>query len=285
MRLSLIIMLLFTCVFTTYSQTNDSLNHYRVISIKDFNNDNQNDVLMGNNYLRSGYLPSHINWNGLAKTYFKYPEWRNVKGSCSPIDMNNDNKIDIVIYITGRLLQPDSTLKDTTTSFVIFSQSGLQNIDTIRLDTIGHYQIYPFVAMNMRISNELVNGRYTSIDNSLTFDLRKIILDVSNPPSTPPGNYIKPSQPTLSNGELIKLYPNPSTYYVNLEMNNYPSGDYTVIFTDSKGEKVMFQNVKIDASSRLVSNINTQGLMTGHYIVSVLSNNNLIGSFRLIIVK
>ena len=83
----------------------------------------------------------------------------------------------------------------------------------------------------------------------------------------------------------IKLYPNPAIENVNLSFNVQKSEALTLNVYDLKGILVMTKFLgKLPEGEQLMQ-INTQDFVSGNYIVSISSDNALVGTNRLVVVK
>jgi hypothetical protein len=78
---------------------------------------------------------------------------------------------------------------------------------------------------------------------------------------------------TVSNLQLVKIYPNPSTGYLNIEFLQPTNGKYSIRLFNILGE-VLYHREFNNISRSLVLDLNN--IPTGNYIVQILSSDNYI---------
>lgn len=75
----------------------------------------------------------------------------------------------------------------------------------------------------------------------------------------------------------LKVYPNPTSEYLNLIVEDFTNQQYSYQLFDVSGK--LIQSDKVSSST---TSINTQALTPGVYLLSVLENNSIIKTFRII---
>ncbi len=84
--------------------------------------------------------------------------------------------------------------------------------------------------------------------------------------------------PTLNDGLKIKIYPNPASSSVVLEMPNQANANYSFRLLNILGEELMTVSIKSGSS-----NVNLEKFVPGMYLVQVVTQNQIISSSKLII--
>lgn len=141
-----------------------------------------------------------------------------------------------------------------------------------RRNAADDWNLYPYYHVNFLSNN---NNKYGAVIidtlqlGEYVFAMKDYLLNVNNLSSA-------------SETQLIKLFPNPATNLLSVEMMSAKNNvqDYSLIITDVVG-KIIYQE-KITQSQSLV-NINTSAYTNGMYFISLKSKDELIAKNKFII--
>ena len=81
------------------------------------------------------------------------------------------------------------------------------------------------------------------------------------------GEVVEPSEiETIESGNILRIYPNPVTSILNIEVDN-TEGEYTLNITSIDGTNMLTQRIKDKTS------LDLSGYPKGYYLVRVLTSN------------
>jgi hypothetical protein len=263
-----------------------------IISVTHLNDGGSLDTVVGFASNTRKFLPKQILWgkdttdNGIPdslkvqKTIIEYPEWLYISGACSIDDFNNDTMTDILLVIWGKLQVDSLNLKDTSTSITIFGRRGLDTINNINITSLDSFQTSPVSSIKMRIGKEFTESRIRDLSYRPSYVLEDIhVQDTSsNPPRIP-------AEQENDDIQCIKVYPNPAQNLVNIEITKQKPGLYEIKFFSVEGFQLYDYCRKVTTNKDLRETINIESLSSGLYFVRIDRNKEMIGIFKLIIIR
>ncbi len=119
-----------------------------------------------------------------------------------------------------------------------------------------------FCAGSGRLINANVNIDY-SIGETITFTASNAINSINSGLGQP--NYIITSIDNNINNTKIKVYPNPTTDFINIDISDMPNLKYTISIVDVNGKKIQYQ----ENITKSKTKIDCQSLPIGIYIMKL----------------
>lgn len=262
-----------------------------VLKVGNFNFDHALDTLIGCASKNRQFYPAYILWGKDAadttiadslkfkSTKLIYPTWNSLRVRSGVDFVNPDTLNDIILVIWGRLQINSVTYKDTATSMVIFGKRGFDTLCSIDLNGLPVFQSTPFVAAKLRINYEFKEGKKRDLSEITSY----VISDHSYSDTSGYENPINSINEPLKDNSNIKVYPNPSIYYIDVEVNEIPPGQYNIKIYDLSGNSLFEQIVRTKSMGDIAQRINTDNIPNGSYLLVVSSGNKMIGKYQLII--
>jgi hypothetical protein len=260
-------------ITSLHSQILDSsIENQRITKIADFNGDLLSDTLISVKNNNSCY-PFCIRWNSITNnsvgvTYFDYSVGDKYDVKVSTYDSNEDNIEDIALkFIKYK--------KNENSKWVIDEKFGVLLQGSRNL------------AYENTVTIKQIQGVYN--DNYVMFDLatlygESVLISNSNIRIYP----LKNSQSISTKGKYspdknalvkCKIFPNPSNNLLNIEVENVPSGRYSLKIVNNLGTELKNENININSNivnyqidiNTMVTGTSSLILMKGDEIVHVSS--------------
>lgn len=250
-----------------------------IYDISDLNSDTHLDTI----YLKSknGNLGlDKINWGSSSyTTHFQYPEMFYQRDFFWNIDINKDGIKDLVVLSSGKIDTVD--YKDTAYLKIVYGQSGFETIDTIKIEEIDSLQFTPYVASTIYPDLGISQGKIQSLSEFPVFELYFNNLDVTD--STVSMKQIFEEEPMLI--ARFNIYPNPAYYYTNIEMIDIQPGNYSIEIRKLSSEVINKFSITTQTKSNITKYLDLKDYATGTYLVQIYSENRLLLSYKLIVIK
>jgi hypothetical protein len=80
----------------------------------------------------------------------------------------------------------------------------------------------------------------------------------------------------------VKAYPNPTSDFLDIKINSEESLTLSIEIRDITGRKLHFQKENVRVNGSYLESLDLSNLSSGNYLVSLLSKNAQIGSFKII---
>ena len=289
----IITILIICCNCTKSYSTLDSNEVYKVVlKVGHFNFDRALDTLIGCASKTREFYPAYIYWGKdpqdttiadslkVRYTKFVYPSWSNLRVRCSVDQINPDSLCDIIFVIWGKKQIDSTTTKDTATSIVVFGTRGFDTISTANLSGLPIFQSSPFVAAKYRRNYEYTDAKKRDLSEITSYIVKDHSYSDTSGYEDPINTDIPQPQKDLKN---IKVYPNPSIYYIDIEVNEIPPGEYQIKIYDFEGSLKIEEPIKTFMKGDIAQRINTDKLPNGSYLLVVSSGKGIIGKYQLII--
>ena len=246
------------------------------------------DTIIGKAGYDRKFIPRYILWGSdttnndypdslkLKRTDIIYPNWYSLKVKLNVDFLNSDTLNDMMFIMWGKLMIDSANYKDTVKSLVIFGQKGLDTLHTINISQMDTLQIEPFIAMKLRMGTDLTDCQIRDFSYKPSYIINKINTD----------NYQQGGTNSIIDKILpsVKIYPNPAIYYTNLELNQIKPGKYKIEIISLNGVLIEIQQFENQRVEKITSVLNLQNLATGIYYLKISTDNELIGTYPLIIV-
>lgn len=209
----------------------------------------------------------------VSSSKFVYPNWKNLRITCNITTFDYDTIPDMLFIISGRIQLDSITFKDTVKTIVLFGQKGLDTIKIINLSTVDTIQYGPYIAVKLKNGTDLTNCKLRDLSGIPSYQLNKITKPEFEMPMKVEDKNRK--QPT------VFAYPNPASNFVNLEIRNIDSGEYSLKITALSGTIVYDHKFIIAEDTFKLLDI--QNLATGVYYLTLASSNSVYKTIPLII--
>ena len=190
--------------------------------------------------------------------------------------VNADSLLDIVIILRGKLLQPDSTLKDTAIAVVIWGQQGLDTLASIDVMNIARTQDTPFNARHLYHAVDFTDYKVRDMTYNPSVKLRNITLY----------NTRDPQEPSVVKDEQIKLivYPNPASNFSQVKIDNIQQGEYIIKIISIEGVVQMSERISVNQERNITKLIDLSNFASGTYFLQIGDNTKVLGKFNISII-
>lgn len=261
------IMLCFDIIYSFPDTTGSNIKKY----IK-LNNDASYDTLLLSKSSIHNLVPYKIYWGGgTSHTQFNYPNWNKMNGSINMDDFNKDSLLDLHITIWGKIPITDSTSRDTVASFIIFGQSGLDTLSQIDLTASLDSNSDKFVFVKLTQGYQLVDEAVREYSYTYSYRLPDISLGMPTPPM----------MTSVKDEELLlKLFPNPTSNLIQLQINTTFSGQAKIKIIDLKGQVFLDKSIILEELKKSDYTLELTNLSNGTYIVTLESDNNKLHLYK-----
>ena len=285
----------------------------RVLFTGHLNPDSHPDSVFGYADAHFNYLPRLIRWgtgeaendssrddaarhdNHVRETTITYPGWEKFSGSVAFTRVNRDTLADIILYMWGSVGDGESR-RDTMRGVVLFGQKNIAKDSTIDVAAIGTFQDKPFTAMELRVGEKLVNPKARDISGRQSYERLPVDLDVDEADTNERGAALAGvSRTGVSNMEVVtmgwggpgamRIYPNPTGTSVRMEGEAIPPGRYHLEVVSAHGEVSRREEVEVNDSKMLARILDVRRLPSGRYLVRLLRDGALFGSYPFIITR
>ncbi len=212
------------------------------------------------------------------KTLIDIPNWIDVRTSLSVSRINNDSYPDLVIAVRGRerrtalrtRFQRSDTANtevDTSFTFVIYAQRGLDSVQSIDVSTEVSAQ--PFTAKRLVFDSDFEDRQLLSSGFTVGRLMRS-----SDATNVPASSLVARGEPACSPLRL-SVFPNPNLYgLVHVRIEDTPDDVYQVVIRDAIGQIVGRSRVNIAQGIEPQADLLLLNVSTGVYAVEVLSSDH-----------
>jgi len=262
-----------------------------ILDIDHYNFDATKDTLIGIASLNREFYPKYIHWGvdhdttwydslKVQKTILDYPNWTDIRIRGNFDDINSDTVKDIIIVMWGKVTVDSVTYKDTAESFVLFGKRAFDTLMSVSLTNFPTFRETPYVAAKYRIGHEYEHGKKREYSYITSYTMEESMWKdtvVEKPyADIPRALELKPN---------MKVYPNPSIFYLDVEVDQIPPGEYELRFINMQGMGVISQAILTDEKEKISQRINTDGLPNGAYLIIVTKGSKMIGKYQIIILR
>lgn len=223
-------------------------------------------------------------------THILLPDWIRISCAFSVQRYNaNDSLDDLIFWLHGA----DSVgreLVDTARSLVLFGQRGLEKVNRVDLASIGAFRSEPFYAMELTRGRELINPKKRDMTRRTSRELvrvdRQVLEEEGEERDT--GSVPAPQITSAVAGEAsysARIYPNPAVYSTTVEVSPLPAGTYRVEVVAVNGEDVWRGEAVLEREGQVLSTLDLGDLAGGYYVVRVHTDQKIIGTYPIIVVR
>lgn len=209
-------------------------------------------------------------------TLFDYPD-QDVDCHLSVRKYDNDTLDDILMYFT---VNP-STSKAYPFSFraiAIFGQDEIREVNKINISEISTVQNTPFQAIQLQPNKQLIDGKVRDRDNGVSYVVPKYIRKKNSVTSNE-------SQELLNTNVTFKVYPNPASDDVYIDIDNMYDNQISVVCYSVEGKKLLQQSIISSNTKTHKEKIQASSFASGCYFVQCLVNNHVVKTIPLIIYR
>lgn len=271
--IKILVLLLFSITTKLYAYNN------AIYDVSDLNGDSTKDTIILNS--TNGFISiDKIYWGSSTfTTYIKYPELFYLKNYFWNYDINKDGLKDIVILSSGTIDTID--YKDTAYFKVIYGQSGLETIDTIKISEIDSIQFTPFVATTIYANSGISQGKIQSMSSIPVFEVYYTDFDTQDT-LLQKNVFNDPKEIIITK---YNVYPNPAYIYTNLELIDIQEGNYSIEIRKLNSHLMDKIDLKIDNITTLTKYLDLKDYSTGTYLITIKTENKILENIKLIVIK
>ena len=136
------------------------------------------------------------------------------------------------------------------------------------------------MATKLRLGIELRDNKIRDLSYRPSYTLR----DHSYIDTTDYGQQGTPLSVPDTNHALIRVYPNPSSGFTNLELQSIPEGNYKVKIFSASGILLLEHDINIETTCDITKRINIENLASGSYHLLLSLGTKVLGSYKIIII-